>query len=538
MSFLEGLFSTSRVGPDVHPSSPFSGIFSVGGDTWAGPEVTEETALSATAVLCGVRLLSEVPSTLPLNLHQRRRGETSIDSDHPVHFLLHDEPNPEQASNVFRAQAMARMLLWGNAYAEIERNDFGEPVGLWPIHPTRVTLEEGDKRVRRYLVENRGKAPTPLRQQDMLHFQNFTLDGLFGIGLAALGREAIALAIAAEENSARLFGNFAVPLGFLRYKGSFKDVESVTRKIQKQFKKLVGGDSRHSLMVLEEDMAWEQVGLSSAELQDLATRKFQVTEVARVIGLPPHLLMDLERATFTNIEEQGRELLRFRVNPILVRYEQEFTRKLFPERRQRRRWFVKHNVDALQRGNLLDQTRALVLQVQNGLLTVDEARDINDRNPFGGESAKPLRPANIAPGDNPTESTAVATLGKGEALAMEWVSLFKSLAERFLRREVRAVQIATTRELAAGVDGFRQWVGTFYDRHSSHVAEQLRSPLEALGSTLEAEELAWRWCGVSKVDVLGCLEEEEPAAAIAALETTWNRRPLSLAEAIVEESRR
>ena len=352
MSILSGLFR-SRDKPVTNSTAGGAYRFFFGGST-AGKTVTERSSMQMTAVYSCVRILAEAVAGLPLHLYQYTDGggkEKAL--GHPLYFLLHDEPNPEMTSFVFRETLMTHLLLWGNAYAQIIRNGKGEVVGLYPLMPNRMTVDRNEKGQLYYSYQtSKDEAPTMkvstviLKPSDVLHVPGLGFDGLVGYSPIAMAKNAIGLAIATEEYGAKFFANGATPGGLLEYPGTVKDPDRVRESWNKGFN---GGNS-HKVAILEEGMKYTPISISPNEAQFLETRKFQINEIARIFRVPPHMVGDLEKSSFSNIEQQSLEFVKYTLEPWLVRWEQSLIRSLLmPD--EKTVYFIKFNVDGLLRGD-------------------------------------------------------------------------------------------------------------------------------------------------------------------------------------------
>ncbi len=364
---------------DVFPSwLPM--IFGTGG----GVRVTDENLLSSSAVFACVRNISEDIATLPLILYRRLpRGGKERATEEPLYAILHDEPNDEMTSSGARQAIVASAVLFGNGYAEIERRGDGQVVALWPIEHYRVTpMRDGNRRLF-YRVWNEDGSVSDLPAADMLHLAGFTMNGVFGEMVARLGRESFGLYLAAERYAAAFFGNGAT------HSGVFEHPQTMSEGAQKRFRETYnqlfrGSSNAFKVLITEEGMKFNKMTASPEEGQNLETRQFQVSDVARWFRMPPHMIGDLTRSTNNNIEHQGIEYVTYGIRPKCVMFEQEIRRKLIPPTR-RAELFAEHLMDALLRGDTATRTAARVQQVLNGGITLNEWRVSENLNPLPGE---------------------------------------------------------------------------------------------------------------------------------------------------------
>ncbi|MGN0991820.1 MAG: phage portal protein, partial [Candidatus Ventricola sp.] len=313
MGILSGLFH-SRDKP-TNATSGSSYRFFLGGST-SGKAVTERSAMQMTAVYSCVRILAEAIAGLPLHLYTYKEdGGKEKAIGHPLYLLLHDEPNPEMSSFVFRETLMTHLLLWGNAYAQIIRNGKGEVVALYPLMPNRMTVDRDSSGQLFYSYQmNNSDAPTMkagtviLKPSDVLHIPGLGFDGLVGYSPIAMAKNAIGLAIATEEYGAKFFANGATPGGLLEYPGTVKDPDRVRESWNKGFS---GSQNAGKVAILEEGMKYTPISIAPEQAQFLETRKFQINEIARIFRVPPHMVGDLEKSSFSNIEQQSLEFVKY-----------------------------------------------------------------------------------------------------------------------------------------------------------------------------------------------------------------------------------
>ena len=302
MGIFSGLFK-SRDKPQNRTSGSNYAFFF--GGTTSGKAVTERSAMQMTAVYSCVRILSEAVAGLPLHLYKYTdSGGKAMALDHPLYRLLHDEPNPEMSSFVFRETLMTHLLLWGNAYAQIIRNGKGEVVALYPLMPNRMEVNRDKNGKLYYLYSTQSDdAPTMkgstvyLDPAEVLHIPGLGFDGLVGYSPIAMAKNAIGMAIACEEYGAKFFANGAAPGGVLEHPGTIKDPQRVRESWQSTFG---GSGNANKIAVLEEGMKYTPIGISPEQAQFLETRKFQINEIARIFRVPPHMVGDLEKSSFSN----------------------------------------------------------------------------------------------------------------------------------------------------------------------------------------------------------------------------------------------
>lgn len=379
MGILRGLFRT-RDAPQNRTSGSSYSFFM--GSAASGKHVNERTSMQMTAVYSCVRILSEAVASLPLNVYRYTdSGGKEKAIDHTLYRLLHDEPNPEMSSFIFRETLMTHLLLWGNAYAQIIRNGKGEVVALYPLMPDRMTVDR-DRNGRLYYkyTKSNDDAPTMengsvyLEPSDVLHVPGLGFDGLVGYSPIAMAKNAIGLAIAAEEYGSKFYANGAAPSGVLEHPGTLKDPERVRNSWNSTF----GGSSNsHKVAVLEEGMKYTPISISPNEAQFLETRKFQINEIARIFRVPPHMVGDLEKSSFSNIEQQSLEFVKYTLDPWVIRWEQALYRSLLTEE-EKKELFFKFNVEGLLRGDYASRMNGYATARQNGWMSANDIRELED----------------------------------------------------------------------------------------------------------------------------------------------------------------
>ena len=352
------------------------------GTTPSGKTVTERSAMQMTAVYSCVRILSEAVAGLPLHLYQYTdNGGKAMALGHPLYRLLHDEPNQEMSSFVFRETLMTHLLLWGNAYAQIIRNGKGEVVALYPLMPNRMEVNRDKNGKLYYLYSTQSddaptmKGPTVyLDPSEVLHIPGLGFDGLVGYSPIAMAKNAIGMAIACEEYGAKFFANGAAPGGVLEHPGTIKDPQRVRESWQSTFG---GSGNANKIAVLEEGMKYTPIGISPEQAQFLETRKFQINEIARIFRVPPHMVGDLEKSSFSNIEQQSLEFVKYTLDPWVIRWEQSIQRSLL-SKDEKSMYFVKFNLEGLLRGDYQSRMNGYAIGRQNGWMSANDIRELEN----------------------------------------------------------------------------------------------------------------------------------------------------------------
>ncbi|QNO17888.1 phage portal protein [Caproicibacterium amylolyticum] len=381
MSIFTGLFR-SRDKPQNRVGSAFSFLF---GSTTSGKTVNERTAMQTTAVYACVRILAEAIAGLPLHVYRYRTdgGKERI-PQHPLYSLLHDEPNSEMTSFVFRETLMSHLLLWGNAYAQVVRNGRGQVVALYPLLPNKMEVNravDGELLYTYYRdADESGIKPEggyiTLRRDEVLHIPGLGFDGLIGYSPIAMAKNAIGMSLATEEYGASFFANGANPGGVLEHPGVIKDIQRVKDSWNTAYQ---GSGNAHKVAVLEEGMKFQAIGIPPEQAQFLETRKFQIDEIARIFRVPPHMVGDLEKSSFSNIEQQSLEFVKYTLDPWVVRWEQSLQQSLILPS-EKPSLFIKFNLDGLLRGDYASRMSGYATGRQNGWFSANDIRELEDMN--------------------------------------------------------------------------------------------------------------------------------------------------------------
>lgn len=392
MNIFSRMFKARDKPQDSLGGSQYSFFF---GRTTSGKPVNERTAMQMTAVYSCVRILSEAVAGLPLHLYRYTEGGSKEKAlDHPLYRLLHDEPNPEMTSFNFRETLMGHLLLYGNAYAQIIRNARGEVVGLYPLMPNKMTVDR-DSAGHLYYLYTRGSDDSPvdtengqvyLPPEQVLHIPGLGYDGIVGYSPLAMAKNAVGLAIATEEYGAKFFANGAAPGGVLEHPGTIKDPQRVKDSWNAAYQ---GSGNAHRIAVLEEGMKYQPIGISPEQAQFLETRKFQINEIARIYRVPPHMVGDLEKSSFSNIEQQSLEFVKYTLDPWICRWEQSLKRRLFTEE-EKREYFIKFNVDGLLRGDYQSRMNGYAVARQNGWMSTNDIRELENLDRIPAEEGGDL----------------------------------------------------------------------------------------------------------------------------------------------------
>lgn len=380
-----------------------------GGESVAGPLVTENNALKIGAVLACVRIIAEAIASLPLLLYRRTDGGKERASDHPLYGILHDRPNPFMTSFEFREALQGHLLLWGNAFAEIERDGAGRVAALWPLPPNKMRLQEYNRRLYYYVTLDDG-GELQLRDDQVLHVRGLSSDGRIGYSPIALARETLGLTKAEEEYRARFFRNDGNPGGVLEHPGELT-TEAQNRLRAQWAEKYSGVQNKFKPAILEEGMKWVSVNIPAKDAEFIEGRKFQIEEIARIFRVPLVLLQSTEKATSwgTGIEQFMLAFVMHTIQPWCERSEERYDVALLTEAELARGYYIEHQIDALLRADAKTRAEALQIKRLNGVLNANEWRALDNENAIAGQAGTEYwRPANMGLAGEPMPEPAKA----------------------------------------------------------------------------------------------------------------------------------
>lgn len=383
---LGGLMSTAghSLAPEArsesieNPRTPLYRVFDVE-PSFTGKQVTESSALTVSAVWACVRILAGAIGKLPLITYRRTENGREEARDHYLYDLLRHRANAHMSAFRFQRLMQTWVLLWGNAYAEMEISGRGQVTGLHPWRPDRVrTSILGDRLVYTYTMAD--GQPVSLPSDRIFHMRGLELDGFNGLSPIRSARQSIGLSMAAEEYGARFFGNNGRPGAVLEHPAKLGD--KAAANLRESWEALHKGlQGAHRIGILEEGMKLHEVGIPPEDAQFLQTRKFQAIDICRIFGVPPHKIAELDKATFSNIEHQGLEFVQDSLGDWFANWEQEIGMAMLSER-ESKTIEVAFDPSALLRGDMQSQALALAALRQNGFINTDEGRHYMNRNPL------------------------------------------------------------------------------------------------------------------------------------------------------------
>lgn len=483
--------------------------------------ITPDSSLSQAAVWACVRVLSETLASLPLFTYERTEKGKRRATEHELYSVLHDQANPQMTAFAFRETMMGHLALWGNAYAQIIYDGRGRIVELWPLRPDKVLQSQMEAGRRWYRYQNAAGGTDWYSQDEIWHIPGLGGDGMDGYSPIGLMRRSIGLSMSAEEFGARFFENDARPGIVLEHPGRLS--ETANKNLRTSWaEQHEGVENSHKPAILEEGMKLHEIGIPPEDAQFLETRRFQVSEIARIFRIPPHMIGDLDQATFSNIEQQSLEFVMYTIRPWLVRWEQSIMSNLMLDR-DRPKFYTEFLVDGLLRGDTASRYSAYAVGRQNGWLSANDIRGMENMDTIDGGDVY-LVPLNMVPADQAgmapqpggspstagSRSAASASLRVPEAgplqsetraanyeqrairsansrlrLSQAQVGVIQDVAERAMRRETHDVSEAIHKYLGKRDSGqLLIWMDEFYSEHQAWMERQYLPVLQAYGKMI------------------------------------------------------
>lgn len=354
--------------------------------TLAGVAITPDTAVTLSTVWACLRYLSQTVAVLPWHVMADETAGAKIQSRNSVDHLIYRRPNPEWSSFQFRETLTHWALRWGNGWGEIERDLAQRPIAIWPIHPDRAQLCRDPESKALYLEVDNGTGPkAEIPYEDVFHIRGFG-EGVVGVNVISYAAESIGWAKAAQLFGSTFFGNGSNFANVVINKKPFANKGAARRQREEMEQLYKGPRNAHKLAVLDSDADVKRLGLNAEESQLIETHQHLVEEICRWFGVPPHKVMHLMRATFSNIEHQAIEVVVDSVSPWVKRFEDEADFKLF--RRNRKGLYTKMNLRALLRGDFKSQNEGLEIARRNGVINAEEWRQFMDMGSIGADGKK------------------------------------------------------------------------------------------------------------------------------------------------------
>jgi len=374
--------------PQVSISSAEVGLLFGGETVSAGVQVTEERALGLPAVFRAVNVVAGTIASLPIHAFRDSTtgARTPVASSHPAAKLL-ATPHPDMTQFELWETVLTHMILWGNAYLWLRRDALGRVVELWPIHPSRMRAGRTSDLKKVYKLDG---GDVELDDTRILHLPAFGYDGVCGVSPVRLAREGLGLAIAAEQYGAKLFGSGSLATGILQTDQRLTPDQADALQVRWRAKRS-GLNSAHETIVLDAGAKWTQLSIPPGDAQFLESRSFQVSEIARMFGVPPHMLMDTEKVTSwgTGIEQQSIGFVVYTLRTWIIRIEQRLSRILSPQP-----VYAHITVEGLLRGDSAQRAAFYKQMFDMGAYNTDEIRALEEMGPVPGGDVR-YRPLNM-----------------------------------------------------------------------------------------------------------------------------------------------
>lgn len=487
----------------------------------SGVYISEKNALKLAAVWAAVRAISETMAMLPLILYRRKRdGSKDRATDHPLYDILHIQPNETMPAMQWLETGQQHVLLWGNAYSQFEYAPDGRITAIYPLDPEKMEVEDDGRRLR-YIYNQK-----PMAADTVLHIPGLG-NGRVGYPVISMARRSLEYSAQLDATGAAFFRNGAQPGGVLEHPGQLSEAaqKNLIAAWEARHK---GGQNSAKLAILEEGMTYKPLTMPLTDAQYIESRNFQISEIARWFRVPPHMLADLERATFSNIEHLSLEFVNFTLQPWLTRWEQWLTIRLLTAKERRQGYFIEFLVDGLLRGDVQARYNAYQIGRQNGWLSANDIRRMENMNPITDGDIY-LIPLNMIPADQASEGGNSNTGGNSEAgsegrsiigtlsgaekrardlagrryrLSLAQRKVFADLTERIIRREKNDISAKAQKMLGKEAIGkFEDWLRDFYKGHADWTAKQAL-PSFAAYAEIVADVIAEETDGKSRAQVI------------------------------------
>jgi len=467
----------------------------------SGVRVSEATALGLSAYYCGVNMIAGTCGSLPLNVYKSDGKKRDVWAQHPAHRLLHTEPNPEMTAMSMRQTWITHALARGNAYGEILWDSRNNPEQIWLLPPHLTKPRRDDRGQLWYEIRPWDKEVRYLKPEDVLHIPGMGYDGIMGYGLIQVARDAIGLNSAQDQYAAKFFRNGGNISGVVETDSVLTDGQ-FTRLKSEIAEKLQGLTNAHRIAVLEAGLKFKSMNPTHRDTQLVEERRFTVEDWARWLNMPPHKLKEMTHATFSNIEHQNIEWVVDTIRPWLVRFEQEFNRKLF---RKQSMFYTKHVVDGLLRGDQKARFDAYSIARNWGWMSANDVLELEDRNPLPGKLGDMyLVPLNMVPAEKAGEDKTTAPAAPPDLDSAPVTARFvRAAAERVMRFESRMLEARGTAAYIEVGAKVAEWMCVSQDAADRYCAAAMQLNLLAEDRGISQDELKLRKIELLERLVLG-----------------------------------
>ncbi len=477
-------------------------FFRGGADSHSGVMVDETTAMKYSAYFCGVRKISDTIGSVPLILYQRLNDGKERAVDHPNYDKFRNAPNPNMTAMTFRSTLQNHLLSWGNAYAQILWRNDQTIEALCPLRPDRMKVSRNNNNELQYEYNYQGIKTIPIPNNQILHIPGFGFDGTIGYSIVRLAKESIGLGLATQEFGARFFGSGTHPGMIVEHPGQ---LSPPARKniINTLFTPLKGLGKSHSVALLEEGMKASPVGIPPEDAQFIETQKFSVTDMARWLNIPPHMIMDLEKATFSNIQEQTLEFLVYTMRPWFILW-QEWLNLRTLSSVERKTYYYEYLINAILSADIEKRYNAYAIASDRGWFNADEIRAMENMNPQPDGLGKIFNvPLNFAPKDdwlenkdndesennsiNKEQRQIVRSVVERNNIVKHYHRIFVDAVGRIVRREGIAIKRETNKHLNnRNITDFTLWLDKFYDEMPEYIEKNMLPAIMAYGEMIES----------------------------------------------------
>lgn len=506
MGIISSMEQRARIENPTEPlsSANITAALGIDASSRAGVTVNQDKSLGLTAFWAGVRVISQTIAGLPCKVYERTGNGRKVADQHGIYKLLQVRPNPMMSPFTFREIRAAHCLTWGNSYAEIERDNSGKPIALWPLMPDRTGAEiKNDKKVYWTIIDG---AKTYLPEDKVLHVPGLGYDGLQGYNVIKTHRDSLGLSIAANEYGSAFFGNSGRPSGIITHPGS-PDPED-RKELREEWNQMHSGLSRaQRTAVLWGGMDWKPITLPPEEAQFLQTRDMQIEEIARILMINPIFLQHFTKVTTwgSGVVQFLTAFAKFTILPWLEREEDVLNYDLFNES-ERGKYYVKYSIEQLMRGDPKMQAEILEIKRRNGVVSADEWRELEDENPLpDGIGKYYFMPMNMSPigmladppeeppktDPPPTRSTReVRSTGMRVKLREAHIPVIEDGIRRYVKRDVEALKKTVNAILKKRDDpivALNRWIDEFYPTQERYIAQTMKPLVSTLSSVIATE---------------------------------------------------
>jgi len=467
------------------PSNPAQWLtdFYGGTDSTSGVKVNTETALGLSAYWACVKVIAETAGSTSLFLYERTNEGKKKAISHPLYRVLNVQPNPNMSPYQWKELTGNHVALTGNSFSQIIRNEAGEVVELWPLRPdkmTKISVTKDNKKIYTYSTNNKDVI---LMQDDVLQVAGFGYDGIRGYDPVTILRNTIGHAIATEEFGQRFFANDARPGGFIEVERELSD-PAYKRLKAAWNEQHQAHDKKHSVAILEEGAKWHEVGIAPDNAQFIETMKNNTIKIAEIFRMPPHMIQSLDNATFSNIEHQSLEFVKYTMTPWFVRIEESINTQLL-KRDQQLKYFAEFNVNSLLRGDIVSRFTAYRTGREIGVLSSNEIRNLENMNGIGEKGneyniplnwvelgAEPVQPkAPAVPAEQKSDcgcgvehrQKETRTATNRHNIARSYFDILKDINNRLIRKEIADIKNSLKKFLSNRSEAdFKEWLEKYY----------------------------------------------------------------------------